>query len=115
MRDVADTHHLVRRGAVWYYRRRVPEHLTTKIGRSFIQHSLGTKSKAEAKKLRTIEDLKCDALFEDAEIAPLAPQATQLAKQKLSPIAAAALVRSYVERMDKRSAEPKSPQSSPHA
>ena len=41
---MAESHHLVCRKGVWYYRRRVPEHLVKAIGKTVIQHSLDTKT-----------------------------------------------------------------------
>ncbi|WFE76124.1 hypothetical protein P8S53_06910 [Roseinatronobacter sp. S2] len=37
------------------------------IGKEFIKHSLNTKDKAQAKKLRPLEDMRADALFAAAE------------------------------------------------
>src|SRR3546814_17253710 len=63
MKTVADTLHLQKRGDTWHYYRRVPAHLVPFIGKRFIKRSLGVTGRAEAKKLRTIEALKTDALF----------------------------------------------------
>ncbi len=59
--------HLVRRKNVWYYRRRVPDHLVGRIGRPVIQYSLKTADKKTAKQRREIEDVKWSARFEAAE------------------------------------------------
>lgn len=98
MKDVSDTHLLLRNGT-WYYRRKVPDHLVVQIGRKMIQHSLGTKNKAEARKRRDIENVKWDAQFEACEIGELQPSAPSDAVT-LSPAEMWALVRGYVERKD---------------
>ncbi|WP_420505333.1 DUF6538 domain-containing protein [Nitratireductor aquimarinus] len=67
MKPVADTLHLMKRGDVWHYYRRVPKHLIPIIGRAFIKRSLGVTARADAKRLRTIEDLKVEAMFAAAE------------------------------------------------
>ena len=54
---------LQRRNGVYYYRRRVPLALVTKIGRKVVQVSLHTTSLKEAKKRRTLRDLEWDAKF----------------------------------------------------
>lgn len=64
---MSDTYHLQRRGTTWHYVRRVPSHLVTALGKKFIKKSLGKVDKAQAKKLRTIEDFQCDALFTEME------------------------------------------------
>lgn len=61
MKNVAATYHLVNRSGVWTYRRRVPTHLVEKVGKREVKKSLGTKDKAEAKRLATVEDLRFDA------------------------------------------------------
>lgn len=43
MRNVPETHRLLRRQSVWYYRRRVPEHLVSVFGKSVLQFSLSTR------------------------------------------------------------------------
>ena len=40
---MSGNHHLVRRGGVYYYRRRVPKQFVQPIGSKVIQLSLGTK------------------------------------------------------------------------
>ncbi len=67
MKSVAETHHLLKRGGVWHYYRRVPKPIVKTIGRRFIKRSFGVTSLVEAKKLRCIEDLKTDAMFAAAE------------------------------------------------
>lgn len=67
MKQVSDTLHLIRRGDGWTYFRRVPLHLVPVLGRQFIKKSLGTSDRATAKKLRTLEDVRADALFAEAE------------------------------------------------
>lgn len=102
MKKVADTHHLVRRNGVWYYRRRVPKELVAALGRTYIQHSLGTSQKKEATQRREIEDVKWSAHF----AALLADQAgPPLASATPSLISKSELVdrvRRYVDEMDAR-------------
>ncbi|MCC5961033.1 MAG: hypothetical protein JJU08_17005 [Rhodobacteraceae bacterium] len=64
---MADTLHLRCRSGTWYYVRRVPKLLVPIIGKEFIKHSLNTKDKAQAKKLRPLEDMRADAQFVAAE------------------------------------------------
>jgi integrase len=64
MKNVADTNRLLDRNGVWYYYRRVPPQHVATLGKRFVKESLGTKDKAEAKKRRTICDLKWDATFD---------------------------------------------------
>lgn len=70
MKPVSDTYHLQRRGDSWHYVRRVPSHLVPVLGKKFIKKSLGKVDKIQAKKLRTIEDLRCDTLFAEMEGKP---------------------------------------------
>lgn len=63
---MSQTTHLVRRNGVYHYRRRVPDEFVAVFGRKEIHRSLGTVSLAEAKKRRSVEDLKWDARFEAA-------------------------------------------------
>lgn len=67
MDDVSRNLHLMKRGETWYYKRRVPERLVPVLGRPFIRRSLKTADRATAIKLRAIEDVKTDSLFEEAE------------------------------------------------
>lgn len=60
---MADRTHLVPVGDTYYFRLRVPKDLLAYFGKTYIKKSLGTKSVKEAKKLRTIELLKCEAQF----------------------------------------------------
>ena len=63
MKQMADRTHLVPVGDTYYFRLRVPKDLLAYFGKTYIKKSLGTKSIKEAKKLRTIELLKCEAQF----------------------------------------------------
>ena len=60
----SQTHHLIRRGGVWYYRRRVPLALVASVGKKEIQVSLDTTDLADAKKRRAVEELKWNARFD---------------------------------------------------
>jgi hypothetical protein len=87
MEKVADTHHLICRKGVWYYCRRVPEHLVAAVGKPVIKFSLQTKNKKEAIKLREAWDLRWSAQFDDAESVPAAAPTGKLAagSPQLSP------------------------------
>ncbi|WP_036289979.1 site-specific integrase [Methylosinus sp. PW1] len=103
MEKVSDTHHLVNRKGVWYYRRRVPKALVKAVGKAVIQYSLDTSKKAEAKKRRELEDVKWSAQFEVL----LAPQTALPATAPAHPHAISKrqlveLVRQYVDRMDEQ-------------
>ena len=96
---------LHRRNSVYYYRRRVPQHLVKEIGTEFIQHSLNTKSLAKAKQLRALNDLKWDARFDglqkEASPAPHSGNSKQpVNSTQLSVGDLLRLVREYVERKD---------------
>lgn len=58
---MADTYHLQNRKGVWYYLRRVPLDLQPAFGVAVVKTSLRTRDKSEAKKRRTVEDIKFDA------------------------------------------------------
>ena len=70
MDRVAETYHLKCRKGVWYYRRRVPDHLVGTFGKAVIQHSLDTKSLKQAKRRREVADIEWSARFSAAEGAP---------------------------------------------
>lgn len=61
------TLHLMERGGIWYYKRRVPKRLVPVLGKPSIRYSLKTADRATAIKLRALEDVKTDVLFEEAE------------------------------------------------
>lgn len=67
MKPVSTTFHLQRRGDSWHYVRRVPVHLVPVLGKRYVKKSLGKVDLTQAKRLRTIEDLRCDALFAELE------------------------------------------------
>jgi hypothetical protein len=56
--SLSQTTRLIRRNGIYHYRRCVPDDLVAAIGRREIYQSLATTSLTEAKKIRTIEDLK---------------------------------------------------------
>jgi integrase len=106
MKKLAETHHLQKRGAAWYYRRRVPTHLRRAFG-VLIQHSLGTTSKKTAIKTREILDVEWSKKFDAAEAAqrPSARHAVEtslIQKTVLTEAEAVERVRAYVERDDER-------------
>ena len=105
MKKVSGNQHLLRRNSVYYYRRRVPQHLVKKIGKQFIQHSLNTTSLAEAKKFRALRDLEWDARFDALKDAAPAPKSaksqTTVNSTELSEGKLLRLVREYVEHKDK--------------
>jgi len=105
MKKVSGNQHLHRRNSVYYYRRRVPQHLIEKIGKKFVQNSLNTTSLAEAKKRRALRDLEWDARFDALEDAAPPPKSAKslptVNSTKLSDGELLRLVREYVERKDK--------------
>src|SRR3546814_21157419 len=107
MKSVAYTLHLQKRGDTWHYYRRVPAHLVPFIGKRFIKRSLGVTGRAEAKKLRTIEDLKTDALFAVAERSEAVPAsgAGMLVPERFSLAGLTEHVRLTVDRPAKGPAE----------
>jgi hypothetical protein len=106
MKKLAETHHLQKRGAAWYYRRRVPTRLRRAFG-VFIQHSLGTTSKKTAIKNREILDVEWSKKFDAAEAAQRpstrhAVETSPIQKTVLTEAEAVERVRAYVEREDER-------------
>ncbi|SDA28626.1 hypothetical protein SAMN02799622_04347 [Methylobacterium sp. UNC378MF] len=99
---MADSLHLVNRAGVWYYRRRVPETARAAVGKTFVQFSLKTTSKAEAKKLREAWDLRWSAEFDKASSTVGDYPGVGLNRRALTEAGALRLVRDYVERLDKR-------------
>jgi hypothetical protein len=106
MKTVSANNHLLRRNGVYYYRRRVPAHLVSALGRKFIQLSLSTASPTQAKKLRTVKDLEWDAQFEAAEkkaaLSEASSDSALASKSAPSEREVVELVRGYVERMEGR-------------
>ena len=102
VKKVSDSFHLIRRGDVWYYRRRVPEHAQATVGKAVVQFSLNTTKRAEAKRLREMWDLRLSAEFETASL-PAASCATSLPDGRtLTETHALRIVREYVECRDRR-------------
>ncbi len=103
---MSETLHLQRRGGTWHYYRRTPPHLVSIIGRRFFKRSLKTSSLAEARKLRTVEDLKLDALFSAAaESKALASGSSADYKLNISLDTLIDYVRKHVSEVDKEKAE----------
>jgi integrase len=77
MDDMADMQRLLKRGETYHYHRRVPLHLVETIGKKFIRRALGTDSLKEARRRRTLEDARTEAMFRSAEkgIKPTASRA----------------------------------------
>jgi hypothetical protein len=50
--------HLLKRGDIWHYQRRVPRELVARIGRTVIKRSFGTADLKQAKKLRDLRRRK---------------------------------------------------------
>jgi integrase len=102
---VSDQRLLRRKSGVYYYRRRVPLHLVAQFGKKFVQLSLHTTSRKEAKKLRTLRDLEWDAKFDACSSptnggdGPTVP--TPALGQPLSETELVQLVRDYVARQDR--------------
>ena len=103
MKKLAETHHLQKRGAAWYYRRRVPKNLRIAFGEC-IQRSLGTTAKKTAIRKRELLDVEWSKRFEEAELAT-APAAgrerpSALSRKVLTQAEAHQRVLAYVERYD---------------
>src|SRR4051794_27080610 len=104
MVKVSETYRLRCRNGVWYYRRRVPDHLVASIGKAVIQFSLKTKSKANAQKLREAWDVRWSGEFSKAEqaLAETTPSFHSPFGLGLSETEALRLVREYVVQADDR-------------
>ena len=107
MDTVAETYHLKCRKGVWYYRRRVPDHLVGALGKAIIQHSLDTKSLKQAKRRREVADIEWSARFAAAEGAPpdarpVPIEQTASAVPHMSNARLKQLVWDYVARTDAR-------------
>src|SRR5262249_22439763 len=105
MTKVAGNQHLLRRNGVYYYRRRVPQHLVKEIGKQFIQLSLNTTSLPEAKTLRALNDLKWDARFDGLKKKAAPGPNSANSKQAVNSTKSSdgdllRLVREYVERKE---------------
>jgi integrase len=98
--SLSQTTRLIRRNGIYHYRRRVPDDLVAAIGRREIHRSLGTASLTEAKKLRTMEDLKWDARFHAAGGQAAEPSAQHKQGEPVSRHEALRLVQQFVARMD---------------
>lgn len=99
---MSQTARLVRRKGTYHYRRRVPDALVAVIGKREVHHSLGTSNLSEAKKRRTLWDLRWDARFQEAAseaaggVKAIVPKPTST----LSEVEALRLVQSYVAGLD---------------
>ena len=99
----------MRRGGVWYYRRRVPKHLQGSLGRAFVQLSLETGDKRVAIRAREVLDVKWSAEFErlDAVGQPQpdpdpAAGAAPSTRPVLTEARAVRIVRAFVQANDER-------------
>lgn len=106
MKEVSDTYHLQFVKGACHYIRRVPVKLVPLLGgKKYLKKSFGAVTKAEAKKLRAIEDVKADALFASL----LGDGAVQSIAQGGMPQVSDAIllehVRQHVTKADKRNAE----------
>lgn len=100
---MSETLHLQRRGSTWHYYRRTPPHLASVIGRRFFKYSLKTSNLAKARRLRTVEDLKLDALFSAA--ADKKAAACEISTDRKATVSLDTLidyVRKHVSEVDKR-------------
>lgn len=64
---MADMQRLLKRGDTYHYHRRVPLHLVDTVGKKFVRRALGTDSPKEARRRRTLEDARTEAMFREAE------------------------------------------------
>jgi hypothetical protein len=99
MGQVSKTIHLTRRGAVYYYYRRVPDFVSAAIGETVIKYSLKTHDVKQARALAEIEDVKWSAKFDAiANGGAVTPRAAATT----ATVDAIDLVRDYVARTDRR-------------
>ncbi len=96
-----DMQRLQKRGETFHYHRRVPLHLVETVGKKFIRLALGTDSPKEARRLRTLQDARTDAVFRNAEkgIKPGTGRAA------ISLDALTIYVRDAVDTMDRKASE----------
>ncbi|MCC2601611.1 DUF6538 domain-containing protein [Sphingopyxis yananensis] len=98
---MADMQRLLKRGDTYHYHRRVPLHLVDTVGKKFIRLALGTDSPKEARRRRTLEDARADAMFRDAEKG-IKPGSGRVG---VSLDALTGYVRETVEEMDRKASE----------
>jgi len=98
---MADMQRLLKRGDTYHYHRRVPLHLVDIVGKKFVRRALGTDSPKEARRRRTLEDARTEAMFREAEkgIKPGASRAG------VSLDTLTGYVRETVEEMDRKASE----------
>ena len=65
--DMSLVSNVVRRGAVYYFRRRVPPQIQSIIGRAIIRESLQTREPKEARRLAAERNLHWERRFSEAE------------------------------------------------
>lgn len=103
---MASSHRLQQRNGTWYYYRRVPQSFVTAAKRDVIKVSLRTKDKAEAAKLRSIQDVQWDAFFaslaKPGQIPPAPPMKAISAAQTASVLS---YIRAAVQKDDLRHAK----------
>ena len=78
MEPVAKASHLHRRGAVYYFRRKVPLDLVGALGKREVSHSLGTREHKEALRLLALADVKWNEEFDCARRKLRTKRATSL-------------------------------------
>lgn len=108
MKNVADTHHLWKRGNVWYFRRKVPANLVDKAGTPVAQYSLETTDKREAQRRARVEDVKFDRWIADLEAGTTIPttgKGSVSAPRKVSVDELVEFTRAYVETESDRRAK----------
>jgi integrase len=104
MNKVSQSHHLVLRKNVWYYRRRVPLPLVGVFKKKFIQESLGTPYIKLAIQRRELLDVQWSMRFAEAEKALIADAGSNIptspARALTEPLAIR-LVQDFVEQRDR--------------
>lgn len=92
------TNHLIRRGAIYYYRRRVPADLIEAMGKKEIQQSLGTSDPKEAARLSRKVAVEFDDKFERLRNEPALTKQTPEGLAEYDPATGAYIVpRQYTE------------------
>lgn len=86
--DLKDQTHLVKRGAIYYHRLRVPAALRQHFGKAELIVSLRTRDRAEAKRLARLRTVKLDQEFAHVLAMQSAAPATDLTREEIDRLAA---------------------------
>ena len=87
-KDMKSQTNLVRRGQIYYFRRRVPPGLVAHYGKQEVTYSLRTKDPKEAREKVRLEALKWDQEFNHIAALQVAPVAVELSDHEIAQLAA---------------------------